>query len=363
MVMGKLRYILALISLFFLNLRGFWGSMFGAETLMITLFINFLLLIAIDYSKLNVKFFFIFVFLTPLLLYNRAALFLVNLALFVYLLQGYSIKKIALVNFITLILSYVTIRLFQEMGLLQITVNTLYAHGKGVVQTFGFNNPNTFAFFYFNVITNLYIVVKGLKMESLFTVLLLFLSVIFYDQCQSRTMLGAVIVLFLMHWIMNLHILGEKVKYIIGVFPAFFVGITFFFIRNIDNYLAVDVFASGRLSIYSEIIRGMGKLNWLLGVSLPEGPMDGALFMLLFTGGIVTLLFFLWVFYKSLVFNYRSISLYLPVIVAVLFYGFFENAFAAVNGISIVFWILICDSLKNNQSIGVSLKYNNRLNY
>ncbi len=244
------------------------------------------------------------------------------------------------------------------MGLLQITVNTLYAHGKGVVQTFGFNNPNAFAFFYFNVITNLYIVVKGLKMESLFTVLLLFLSVIFYDQCQSRTMLGAVIVLFLMHWIMNLHILGEKVKYIIGVFPAFFVGITFFFIRNIDNYLAVDVFASGRLSIYSEIIRGMGKLNWLLGVSLPEGPMDGALFMLLFTGGIVTLLFFLWVFYKSLVSNYRSISLYLPVIVAVLFYGFFENAFAAVNGISIVFWILICDSLKNNQSIGVSLKYN-----
>ena len=62
MVMGKLRYILALISLFFLNLRGFLGSMFGAETLMITLFINFLLLIAIDYSKLNVKFFFMYKF-------------------------------------------------------------------------------------------------------------------------------------------------------------------------------------------------------------------------------------------------------------------------------------------------------------
>lgn len=363
MVMGKLRYILALISLFFLNLRGFWGSMFGAETLMITLFINFLLLIAIDYSKLNVKFFFIFVFLTPLLLYNRAALFLVNLALFVYLLQGYSIKKIALVNFSALILSYVTIRLFQEMGFIQMTVNTLYAHGKGVVHTFGFNNPNAFAFFYFNVITNLYVVVKGLKMESFFTILLLFLSVIFYDQCQSRTMLGAVIILFLMHWLMKLHIFGEKVKYIIGIFPVLFVGIAFFFIRNIDNYLAVDIFASGRLSIYSEIIKGMGKQNWLLGVSLPEGPMDGALFMLLFTGGIVTLLFFLWVFYKTVVFNYRSISLYLPVIVAVLFYGFFENAFAAVNGISIVFWILICDSLKNNQSIGVNFKYNNRLNY
>lgn len=361
--MDKLRYILALISLFFLNLRGLGGSMFGAETLMITVLINFLLLIAIDYSRLNRHFFFIFVFLTPLLLYNRAALFLVDLALFVYLLQGYSIKKIALINFFTLILGYVTIRLFQEMGFLQMTVNTLYAHGKGVVHTFGFSNPNTFAFFYFNIVTNLYVVVKGFKIESFFTIILLLLSIVLYEQCQSRTMLGAIVVLFLMHWIIKYHVLGEKVKYIIGVFPTLFVGIIFFFIRDIDSYLAVDIFASGRLSIYSEIVKGMGKQNWLLGVSLPEGPMDGALFMLLFTGGIVTLFFFLWIFYKTLVFNYRSISVYLPVIVAVLFYGLFENAFAAVNGIAVVFWILICVSLKDNQLVDVSFKQNNRLNY
>lgn len=345
MVMDRFKHILALISLIFLNVRGFLGSMFGTETLMITLFINYLLLIAVDYTRLKRYFFFMCLFLTPLLLYNRGALFLVNLALFVYLFRDYSVKKIAIVNALTLILTYVTIRLFQEMDFLQTTVDVLYSHGKGVLHTFGFNNPNAFAFFYFNVVTNLYVVVKGLKMESFFTILLLFLSIIFYDQCQSRTMLGAVVVLFLMHWMMKFHILGEKVKYVIGVFPILFIGVVFFFIRDIDNYLMVDIFSSGRLGIYADIINGMGKLNWLLGTSLPDGPMDGALFMLLFTGGIVTLLFFLWAFYKTLVFNYSSISPYLPMIVAVLFYGLFENAFAAVNGISVVFWILICGFL------------------
>lgn len=69
-------------------------------------------------------------------------------------------------------------------------------------------------------------------------------------------------------------------RYCVAFLPVLFFLVNFYLIANLSDFKDIDVLTSGRLGIYAGVLGMMTKLNWLIGVQLPDGPMDGSLWML-----------------------------------------------------------------------------------
>ena len=339
--MKSFRLLLCVVSLCLLNIRTFIGGIGDASTLILTLTINLLLLLAIDYSHYLKKYIFIGL-LFPILLYNREILALVDILLCVYLFRNFSIRTLALINLSLLLIGFAILTLLIELDIVTINQEVWYLTGKGAAHTYGFNNPNTFGGFIFSIIVNAYIVSLNFKRNFLFVVLLFLIAVISYNYCLSRMTLMGSITLILVHFMVKWRLLKRWMRYCIALFPILFFLVNFYLVIKISDYQDIDILTSGRLGIYAEILGMMTKLNWLIGIRLPDGSMDGSLWMLLFTGGIGGLLFFFSNFYLSVIRCFKELYIYLPVLLAVLISGFVENTFSSVGGVSIIFWLLTC---------------------
>lgn len=339
--MKSLRLLLCILALCLLNIRTFIGGIGDTDTLFLTLTINLLLLSAVDYSHYLKRFLFIGL-LFPLIVYNREILALIDIVLFIYLFRDFPIRTLAFINLSLLLIGFAILTLLKELDIVTVNQEVWYLTGKGAARTYGFNNPNTFGGFIFSIIVNAYIVSLNFKRNFLFILLLLLVAVVSYNYCLSRMALMGSIVLVLVHFMVKWKLLKKWMRYSIALLPIFFFLVNFFFVVKVTDYKDIDVLASGRLGIYAEILGMMSKLNWLIGIRLPDGPMDGSLWMLLFAGGIAFLLFFFVNFYLSITRCFQELYIYFPVILAVLVSGFVENTFSSVGGISIIFWLLVC---------------------
>ena len=101
-----------------------------------------------------------------------------------------------------------------------------------------------------------------------------------------------------------------------------------------------------RFFIYDEILSGFGVLNFIYGYKIPEGqPMDSSFFSLLFDGGVVYVLIFLYLYncyYKEKL--SKGNYLLFPFILFMLVVGFSENIFSGFNFLSIIFFKILYDS-------------------
>ena len=267
---------------------------------------------------------------------------LLDIFLCVYLFRKFPIKTLAFINLSLLLIGFLFLTLLRELDILTINQEIWYLTGKGAARTYGFNNPNTFGGFIFSLIVNAYIIFISFKRNSLLVLFLLWIAIISYNYCLSRMMLIGSIVLILVHFMVKWRIFKKWMRYCVAFLPVLFFLVNFYLIANLSDFKDIDVLTSGRLGIYAGVLGMMTKLNWLIGVQLPDGPMDGSLWMLFFTGGITGLLFFFVNFYFSVTRCFKELYIYFPVILAVLVSGFVENTFSSVGGVSIIFWLLVC---------------------
>lgn len=339
--MKSFRLFLCVFALSLLNLRAFIGGIGQNDTFLLTLSINLLFLLGIDYRHYLKKFLFVGV-LFPLVVYNREILALIDILLCVYLFRNFPIKILAFINLSLLLLGFLILTLLRGLDLLTVNQEVWYLTGKGAAQTYGFNNPNGFGGFVFTMIVNAYIVFLCFRRNLLPVLFLLLMAVVTYNYCLSRTLLVGTVVLVLVHFMVGWRVLKKWMRYFIALLPILFFLVNFYLVVNLSEFHEVNVLTSGRLSIYAGILDTMTKLNWLIGIPLPEGPMDGSLWMLLFTGGIVGLLFFFVNFYFSVTRCFEELYIYFPAILAVLVSGFVENVFSGISGVSIIFWLLVC---------------------
>lgn len=93
-------------------------------------------------------------------------------------------------------------------------------------------------------------------------------------------MLIGSIVLILVHFMVKWRIFKKWMRYCVAFLPVLFFLVNFYLIANLSDFKDIDVLTSGRLGIYAGVLGMMTKLNWLIGVQLPDGPMDGSLWML-----------------------------------------------------------------------------------
>ena len=339
--MKSLRLFLCVLALCLLNVRTFVGGIGQNDTLLLTLSINLLLLLAIDYRHYLKRFLFVGLLL-PLVAYNREVLALVDILLCVCLFRNFPLKTLALINLSWLLLGFLVVTLLQGLDILTINQEVWYLSGKGAARTYGFNNPNTFGGFVFSAIVNAYIVLQGFRRNFLPVLFLLLLAAVAYDYCLSRMLLVGAVVLVLVHFTVKWKILRKWMRHCMALLPLLFFLVNFYLVANLSDFKEIDILTSGRLGIYAGILESMTKLNWLIGIHLPEGPMDGSLWMLLFTGGIGGLLFFFVNFYLSVTRCFEELYIYFPVVLAMLVSGFVENTFSSVGGASVVFWLLVC---------------------
>lgn len=339
--MKSFRLLLCVLALCLLNVRAFIGGIGQNDTLLLTLAINLLLLLGIDYRHYLKKFLFIGLLL-PVVAYNRDVLALVDILLCIYLFRNFPIKTLAFINLSLQLPCFLVLTLLRGLDILTVNQEVWYLTGKGVAQTYGFNNPNGFGGFVFAMIVNAYIVFLCFRRNLLPVLFLLLMAVVAYNYCLSRMLLVGTVVLVLVHFMVRWRVLRKWMRHSIAVLPILFFLAIFYLAVNLPEFQEVNVLTSGRLGIYADILEKMTKLNWLIGVHLSEGPMDGSLWMLLFTGGIAGLLFFFVNFYVSVTRCFEELYVYFPVALAVLVSGFVENTFSGINSVSVIFWLLVC---------------------
>lgn len=326
----------ALLSLLFLNVREILGF-FQIETLWLTILLNFLLVIIIDYRYVKKELFGI-IFIGPLVIYNKEILSIIDIMLYVYLLRDFSLQKIASLNLIVQVTALCFTGLLHILGVLQ--SNVVYMP-KGEAYDFGMSNPSTLGFWVYMMIINLYLLFSR-KNRYLFPLFFLIISVVVYNYCRARSVFIGSIVLFIFHYLVIFKIIKPFHRYMLALLPIFIYSVFFYVIFNIDDYLWLDAFVTRRFSIPADIIGNMSFIEYFIGIRLPESePMDSSFMMILFNGGIGFLAFFVYKYYVSIVKYFNSIYYYLPVIISVLACGVIENFFSSAKSVSIIFWLLI----------------------
>lgn len=327
---------IALFAYFLLCIRGYIG-IWEVDTIYLTIFLNFLIFISIDYRHLK-KGIWLLPFFMLLTLYNREALAFVDVFALVYVLRGVSVNKIILINALVLVLFIFCWQYSLALGILR---SEVWVMPKGVAQTGGFANPNTFGFLGFQIISSLYLLLRN-HSKILILIISLIINDLFFSLSVSRTpwVGGFVLIFVLLLQILNL--LHSWMRYVIGVAPLMLTVMIIYFVKYIVNYPELDVLFTTRFSRYSEMFGSMSVINWLIGIRIPSGePMDGSYTSLLFEAGILGLVFFLLVFFRAVVQNFGHLKIFMPFIIGTAACGIAENTFSTASGLSLIFWFLL----------------------
>lgn len=324
-----------------LGLRGFFASYFSIDTLLITICLNFLLMIdlTLDMTKSRMKvgyIFIFFVFAVFIIILNKQALAFFNTMIAVYLLRRISVDNI--VKYIALF-SFFNLILFLFCFGFNVNDNELIVMPKGEAYNLGFDNTNTASsFLMINLmLINLWVYTKS-KIGTLFFIPLFYLI---YIITLARTSFVAELVFYLAMIFNYFKFYGFFNRFI----PVFLYAIIFIMIYYSRSYPWINEVFTTRFFIYDSILSNFGVMNFLFGFSIPEGqPMDSSFLALLFDGGIIYVLIFIYLYnnyYNSQL--SKGKYLYFPFVLFVIAAGFSENLFSSFNFVSILFFKILYD--------------------
>lgn len=258
----------------------------------------------------------------------------------VYLVRNIPIYRI--LNILTL-LSIFNIILFLFCSFFEIKNNEIIIMPKGDAYNIGFNNTNAASFF---LMINLMVVVLWVYTKNkLISFIFLPLFYWIYLTTLSRTSFIAEIVFFIGIILNYFKLYGAYTKYM----PIFLYFLLFLMTYLSRSYEWINELFTTRFFIYDSILSSFGILNFLFGFSIPNGqPMDSSFFSLLFDGGLLYVLIFLYIYncyYNS--YLKQGMYYYYPFVLFVLVAGFSENIFSSFNFISFIFFKILYD--KNKQ--------------
>ena len=298
----------------------------------------------INHNFILNKWYFILIFLLFCTLYNFSTLAIVNIVLSIILLKHVPIKNfLKLASFLTLskILIWV---LSLKLGFIH---DSVFIMPKGIGHTLGFSNPNlpgksfldtlliitVFLLFRFNrrlplflfLIPNYLIYISTLGRTSYYCVLIYFLCILYFCRYSkynfSRVMVIAI--------------------------PFILYAATIVACRIYQQYPILDKIFTTRFSKNAAYLNSMSIVNYLIGLKLPEGPMDSAYLAQLFQGGITSVCIFLFISTKGILnMSQKDIRIFLPFIICLFVSGFAENTFSTFCLSTILFYKILIDQFE-----------------
>lgn len=332
-----IRQQLGVLSFLILSIRGCFGWL-GYDTLGFTLILNLFLVFSIDYRRVN-KLFLLIPFLVISMLNNKTVLGIIDLFVMCLILRNVRISKLARIYFIILLI-FIPIWLFLlKEG--YISSKRWFDPAKGGESwDYGFVNPNGLGILGFHICAVLYILLYN---KHIIISILATLSIcqLFYSISLCRTAWLGGMVLAFCTLLLYFKLYRNWMKYPLSVLPILLYFVIIFLSRRVGSYELLDILFSGRLSVWSGIIRTMGPINWLIGASQPDLTIDGSFAMLLFLGGTILVSIFCYLFYKMTIKYFDRIVPFLPFILSVMACGMMETTFSACGGLSVIFWYLL----------------------
>lgn len=268
-----------------------------------------------------------------------------------YSLRFTSINTILRANLCSQIFMFIICSFLLKMGLL---FDYVITKPHGLAHDFGYGNSNTFAQYYIYFIITVYLIMyKQWKTFLKFLIVLLSVIMYYYTQARSIILVTSLLLLSLfLHERFLRTVITSKISVTLSILliPLFFYLITL----NAFSEQLSDITSNRSLYLLS-VINEMSLNNFVYGMETPEGIIiDNVFMLLLLFGGLGSLLFVIYNYYKIMTSSNYPIQ-FLVVLFTIFLYGFTESCFLNpfISG-TYLFWILIIGNkslIKNNEHI------------
>ncbi len=332
----SLNKLFAKFSFLVLCLRGYFSGILG-DTLIITLFLNFIIALSINYRSVR-KSFFIFASLSILTVYNRDVLALIDILAIIYCLRGCKISFLFRINACVLFFYVLTWFILLGLGFLR---DQLMIMPKGIAHCMGYENSNQFGMLSFYIVSSLFLITsKKWRIASLLLIPLV--NETFFNLSIARTPWIGCYVLLLVSILSYTNIIRRSFRFFIGLLPVFiFIALVYLAI-HISQYPELDLVFTTRFSNYANLLSNFSVINWIIGFPQRNGIIiDSSYFMILCSGGAACVVYFWWKYFDAIVNRWEALYQYLPFIISMLAIGIGENIFSSANALSLIFWFLI----------------------
>lgn len=218
---------------------------------------------------------------------------------------------------------------------------------------FGYGHPNAATLYYWGLFISAVLYCYISKYRHFIWILLGFLllvSIYLYTETDSRSFIFAVISFTLvlgyykLRSRINLHYRIGYSKYVLYALPVLFAALTIYLASNVDEYPALDLLLSTRLTLYKQLLDGLTPLQYVWGTSAFDYIIvDNSYLHLLFEGGVLVFVYFVWLWFfavKNIIKQQNFILI--AVFISFLVYGLMESLllFSVVIGNNL-FWVLL----------------------
>jgi hypothetical protein len=335
-----------------LCIRGFLSGYFESNTTLLTILINMIMFLDLlldireNNHEIDILLLCVF-FLLPVVVLNKAELSFIDILLAVYLLRNVDTRS--LLSF-SVFCSFIMIALFLFCFLTGRKQNVYMHMPKGNAYTLGFKNANQASnFFYMYLLPVVELFLISNKKGKPFLLLPFFYLI--FKLTLGRTMFYSELIFFILIMLLAVPFIQKISSPFICIAPVILYFVLFYLSRFFEKYPVLDIIFTTRFSIYSEMLSSMSIKNYLYGIHIPEGqPMDSSFLTLLFDGGILPVLSFLYMYVQYISYSLKKNDhSFFPFILCVLAAGFSENVFSSFNIISILFFSILYNRSTNTQ--------------
>ena len=316
--------------------RGYFSGIMD-DTLVITLFLNFIIVCAIDFKHIY-KDFFIFATLSLLTVYNRDILALIDILAIIYVLRNASISFFIRTNAIILFIYFCIWGMLVATGMLH---DKIMVMPKGIAHCYGYENSNQLGMLGFQIISAIFLLSKK-KWKILVFISIPLTNELFFSWSIARTPWIGGYVMMLIMFLSAVKLLPSFMKYFVAILPLIIFGCLIYFAKHLSMYPELDIIFTTRFSNYARLLTAMSPINWIIGFPMGQNIIiDSSYFMILCSGGIGCVILFWGAYFKAILTRWNFLYPYLPFIIAMLANGVGENSFSSANGLSLIFWFLI----------------------
>lgn len=319
---NPIRKFTFIIILMLINLRQTF-NMLNLGTEWITLFILIISVLSISFKQSKLSLLSLFIGFILLVIQPQSFIF-VQILLIVTSYSFLSVKKIAKYNLMVQLIFFSFNLFLLESGIIDENVSTDYKKGT---TDLGYGNINTFSAYIYFILLSLYLYFY--KFKIIYPIIFI-ISYIVYSLSGGRTYFVAEILLLITSC--NMFLKHSISKYTLLVLPVAIVFLIIYFIYDFSlGNVAIDILLSGRLRYTFNLFSSMSLKELLFGcIQDDELVIDIAFVKMIVIGGVTSLLYFLFIYYKS--YNQLSIKQqYIPIIISLLLAGISESVFSHIS--------------------------------
>lgn len=341
--MNKSLSVISIITFVILYIRGVLGC-YGEQTLILTIFINILLLFLLFSTRFSSQVFILIALGFLAILHNKDTLALVDLVIFAYIIRKDCISKYVNWCLICAIATTILLIFLVSIGTIQSEELSYNHKGKVIANTMGMVNPNMAAQFFYITFILIYLRVASYSYKTIFIASLIIatFSYLTFEYTQARGVFYATLLLCSSMIFMPLIKKIKKLNKIgLSLLPVIMAAFSFYFSSHLNSFDSINELTTDRVSNVAVVMARMGIMEWIVGVGTPNLGVDSSYMMIFLQGGLITFISLFYFIFKHIWKKYDVIIELEPFIISLLAYGCTENIFSSFNCIAVLFFSFV----------------------